>query len=126
MTTAIVTRESLQQMLSNKNEAYVQHVVGRALVAIFERQTKEERNSNDTKVNNDIGFSGADAKSGSLTAKSYLKNKKLEKWQVEKWLKPQKNGFARLTKYHKQLNEIAVEKAAQQHIQQYRAASNGE
>ena len=123
---ALVTRESIQAMLNNPNPVYVQNVIGRALVAIFERQTQDERNSNDTKIDNMIGFSGADAKSGSLTAKSFLKNKRLEQWQLDKWLKPQKNGFARITKYHKQLNEIAVEKAAQQRINQYRAASKGE
>lgn len=107
----IVSRESLQKMLDEANDVKRQHVIGRALVALFDRQTKDEQATNDTRNLNTIGFSGADAKSGSLTAKYYLKHKKLEDWQVARWMKVQKNGFARLTKYHKQLNEIAEAKA---------------
>ena len=107
---AIVTRESIQKMLENPNKDYVKAVVGRALVAIFNNQTESEKSANSTDVDNGIGFSGADARSGTLTAKSYLKNRTLADWQVERWTKPSKNGFARLTKYAKQLNAIAEAK----------------
>jgi small ligand-binding sensory domain FIST len=106
---AIVTRESLQAMLmSDKAE----QVVGRALKAIFlANQTEDERSCNDTKKWNGIGFSGADARSGSITAKYFIKHGKLLQFQVDLWTKRQKNGFARLTKYAAQLNEIAIKKA---------------
>lgn len=107
----IVTRESLQLMLDKASPEKRQHIVGRALVALFERQTASEKSCNDTHDWNKIGFSGADAKSGTLTAKTYLKHKKLLDWQVERWMAPQKNGYARVTKYAAQLNEIALEKA---------------
>jgi hypothetical protein len=110
----IVSQQSLQSMLDSPNRQYVINVVGRALVALFERQTREEQATDDTHINNNIGFTGADARSGSLTAKSYLKNKTLADWQVERWLKRAKNGYSRLTKYHKQLNEIAVSKQVPQ------------
>lgn len=110
---AIVTRESIQNMLNNPNPDYVKMVVGRALVAIFNNQTESEKTANSTDVDNGIGFSGADARSGTLTAKSYMKNRTLQDWQVERWTKPGRNGFARLTKYAKQLNTIAEMKAAQ-------------
>ena len=74
---------------------------------LFNRQTETEKAVNDTQQWNTIGFSGSDAKSGSLTAKYYLKHKTLLAWQLERWLKPGSNGFARLCKYHKQLNQIA-------------------
>lgn len=106
----IVTRDSLARMLENPNPAYVQAVIGKALVAIFNRQTEDEKVSNDTRKWNSVGFSGADAKSGSLTAKYWLKHKRLLEWQVEKWTKPGRGGYPRLCKYHKQLNEIANEK----------------
>jgi hypothetical protein len=105
---AIVTRESLQAMLDQADEVKRQHIVGRALVALFNRQTQAEQSSNHTQVDNGVGFAGCDSKSGSLTAKSYLKNKSLQGWQVEKWLKRGTNGFARLCKYAGQLNEIAL------------------
>lgn len=111
MTTPIVTKESLQVMLDNPNRNYVMHVIGRALVVLFNRQTEAEKATNDTKEYNMIGFAGADAKSGSLTAKYYLKHKKLEDWQMDKWLKKgAKSGVARLCKYHRQLNEAAQAK----------------
>lgn len=108
--TAIVTRDSLQNMLDSSNADYVMHVVGRALVALFNRQTEGEKATNSTNVDNGIGFAGCDAISGTLTAKSYLKNRKLQDWQVEKWLKRGKNGYSRLSKYHAQLNQVAQAK----------------
>lgn len=86
------------------------HVVGRALVAIFNRQTEDEKNTNNTNRNNTIGFNGPDARSGSLTAKSYLKNNTLQDWQIDQWLKEDRTGYPRLCKYHRQLNEIAIQK----------------
>ena len=112
MSRAIVTRDSLAAMLRNPNRAYVETVIGRALSALLERQTADERASNDTRINNSIGFSGADAKSGTLTAKSWLKRRHLEDWQIEKWTRPARNGYPRLCKYVAQLNEIAERKAS--------------
>ena len=109
----MITKDSLQKMLDSDNKGYVMHVVGRALVALFERQTTEEQRTDDTKVDNSIGFAGCDARSGSLTAKSYLKYHALQDWQVEKWTKKGENGYSRLSKYWKQLNEVAEAKKAQ-------------
>ena len=108
--TAIVTRDSLQTMLDNDNVNYVNVVIGRALVGIFNRQTSSEQNTDSTTEDNGVGFAGYDAYSGSLTAKYYLKHKSLLEWQRDMWTKKNKNGIARIAKYHKQLNEIAEEK----------------
>lgn len=100
----IVTRESLADLIARKPE----QVVGRALVAIFRAgQTEAERSGNTAEVFNGVGFSGADARSASITAKSFIKHGRLLDWQVEQWTKPAKNGFPRLCKYVKQLNAIA-------------------
>lgn len=107
---AQVTRDSLQAMLNNKNPAYVMAVIGRALVRIYERQTEDEKRSDSTRVHNNIGFAGCDAESGSKTAKYYIKHNRLEQWMIDRWLKrSDKTGYSRLTKYHRQLNEIAQE-----------------
>ena len=106
----IVTRKSLQHMLDTADEQRVIHIVGRALVVLFNNQTRDEQSMNTTNKDNGIGFTGADAKAGSITAKSYLKNKTLLDWQVAKWLKVSNSGYSRLTKYHKQLNAAAMEK----------------
>jgi len=106
----IVTKDSLQQMLDNPNPKYVEAVVGRALSSLLARQTAEEQTHLTTEVHNGIGFTGADARSGSLTAKFWKKNGYLAAWQIERWTKKDDKGYSRLTKYHRQLNEIAVER----------------
>jgi len=108
----LVSRESLQALIDNASPKKQQVIIGRALVALLDRQTQDEQSSNTTNKSNNVGFTGADAFSGSISAKYYIKNKSLKDFVVEKWTKRAKNGFARLTKYHKQLNEIAIEKAS--------------
>ena len=106
----IVTRDSIRTMLQNPNRKYVETVVGRALLALLQRQTRDEQRANDTREHNGVGFSGADGRSGTLTAKSFVKNGGLLDWQLARWTKLASNGYPRLAKYAKQLNEIALEK----------------
>ncbi len=108
--TNIVTKESIQSMLDNPNHNYVMQVIGRALVGLYKRQTESEQIDNTTKIHNNIGFAGCDAKSGSLTAKYFLKHNKLEQWMIDNWTRRGTKGYSRLCKYHSQLNEIAINK----------------
>ena len=110
--TKLVTKASLQHMLDNPNPIKLKEVIGRALVGIFNRQTEDEKKVNETRVHNNIGFTGADGRQGAITAKYYLKHRNLLDWQVEMWIKRNSKGYSRLTKYHAQLNEIAEVKAA--------------
>lgn len=108
---AIVTKDSLKKMLDDAPTVEAQaKIIGRALVALFNRQTQSEQSSNTTDNLNTIGFAGCDARSGSLTAKTFLKNGTLQSWQVQKWMQ-ETRGYPRICKYHRQLNEIAYEKA---------------
>jgi hypothetical protein len=112
MAQPILTREQLQLMLDGaEGTEKLQHIIGRACVVLFERQTQHEQAANQTEMHNMVGFTHADALGGSLTAKTYLKNRSLQDWQVAKWTKRGKSGFSRLTKYWKQLNQAAEEKA---------------
>ena len=104
----LVTRDSIQALLDSDNEVFVATVIGRGLVGLLRRQTEDEQVSNVTNRDNGIGFTGADAYSGSLTAKFWQKHGNLLDWQIAKWTKKGKNGYSRLCKYHKQLNEIAL------------------
>jgi hypothetical protein len=115
---AIVTRTTLKKMLEEADTTKRAHIIGRALVALFDRQTDAEQQRNDTEVLNDIGFAGSDAKAGSLTAKYFLKHRTLLDWQVEKWMKPTKNGYPRICRYARQLNEVAEYKNARKTEQQ--------
>jgi hypothetical protein len=107
---AIVTRESLTEMIEQANDAKRQAIVGRALVVIFNNQTDSEKVVNDTKEDNGVGFTGADARAGSLTAKFWLKHQRLEDWMMDNWTRKNVRGVMRLAKYHKQLDAAAQAK----------------
>ena len=79
--------------------------VGRAVYALFERQTNEEQNADMTVHQNGVGFSGCDAEILSSFAKF---------WKKTGFLTPKQLVLARkkLGKYRRQLAEIALEKAA--------------
>jgi hypothetical protein len=99
-------------MLSNPNKAYVIAVIGRALVVLLNRQTREESQANITNTHNMMGFTSGDARSGCIGAKYWLKHKTLQDWQVEQWTRVGSRGYPRLAKYWKQLDEEAQLKAA--------------
>jgi len=105
----LVTKEWLANKIASNPEV----VIGRALVAIFNNQLSEEQNSNVTRFSNGIGFTQADARCGSISAKFYLKHGKLEEWQIKVWMKPNKHGLPRIVKYAEQLNKIANAKLVQ-------------
>lgn len=108
--TKLVTKASMIEALNTLSDEKVIHYVGRALVAIFRNQTESEKQSNDTTNVNYEGFSSSDAKSGCITAKYYIKHGTLQGWMLDNWLQPWK-GAPRITKYHRQLNAAAQQKA---------------
>lgn len=106
----IVTRESLRKMLEVASPERKAKIVGRACVALFKRQTEAEKMDNSTKVVNLRGFCAQDARTGSITAKYFIKHGSLQDWQVEKWTKEDRRGTPRIVKYWRQLDEEAQEK----------------
>lgn len=110
-TDIIVTKDSLQGMIDGANRTKQIAIIGRALVVLFLLQTRSEQSQNDTNEHNMVGFTGADGRGGCLTAKSFLKNKTLQDWQLEKWTRKNDKGYSRISKYHAQLNRAAVERA---------------
>lgn len=109
----LVTKASMIAMLADEQKR--QHVIGRALVAIFKCQTEAEKASNTTRDHNEIGFAGPDARQGTLSAKYYLKHKCLLPWQVDLWIKDFR-GSPRITKYWQQLNVAANRKRALEQV----------
>lgn len=108
----IITKDSLQRMIDEASTEKKKYIVGRALVVVFNNQTRDEQSINNTTINNGVGFTGADARSGTLTAKSFLKNKTLTDWQLNAWLRKDSSGYSRICKYHNQLEKAAQQKAA--------------
>lgn len=110
----LVTPASIDALLANPNPRFVAAVIGKALTGLLQRQTDEEQNLNATVQHNGVGFTGADAHSATLTAKYFRRHGTLTDWQIEAWVKPRGNGHTRLSKYHAQLNQIAIEKQQSQ------------
>lgn len=100
---AIVTRDWLTAKVKENPELWI----GRALVAIFNNQTAEERQINGTRFKNGVGFSANDGRIGTLSAKYFLKHGTLLEWQLKPWIKLDMNCQPRICKYTKQLNTIA-------------------
>lgn len=103
----IVTKSTITNLLNSDNPAKVEAVIGRALVVLLNNQTADEQRETQTKYNNGMGFAGADARSGTMTAKYWMKHKRLEDWMVEKWTR----NPNRLSKYWRQLDASAQVKA---------------
>lgn len=89
------TKEEIKALLLRNDRA-----VERALLAIYNRQTGEERQAERTVVHNGIGFSAFDASLGSYLASWISKGKPLTGPFLEK-------GRRLATKYVGQLADIA-------------------
>jgi hypothetical protein len=100
-----LTRSYIINLLETNDKA-----IGRALVALYNRQTEDEQDAEYTKHLNGVGFSGCDGVIGSSMAKYYIRNGYLTTKQLQYWRKPNKKGIPRITKYANQLLTIAIEK----------------
>lgn len=94
--------------LISREDVVGMHAIGRALVHLLNRQTADEQQINDTRYHNERGFTPSDARRGSITAKYYIKHKRLEDWQQDYWLQPNVKGCARIGKYYRQIAEEAA------------------
>lgn len=109
METYIVTKERLEYLLQ-KDHATRMHTIGRALLVLYANQTSSEQDSSSTRVTNGEGFTQADARSGSISARVYQTKGALADWVVEKWMKRDARGNRRISKYWRQLDEAAKAK----------------
>jgi hypothetical protein len=110
MAKILVTRESIETYLESATPERRAAFIGRALVHLLNRQTEAEAKNNTTDNHNMRGFTPADARSGCIGAKYFLKNRTLQDWQIEAWMRPGAHGM-RIAKYWRQLNEEAQKKA---------------
>src|SRR6185436_6824006 len=80
----IVTPEYLLDQITTDP----QRVIGRALLAIYNRQTLDEQSGQTTINLNGIGFTAFDANLGTRCAKYFADYHQLQEWMVKCWLKP--------------------------------------
>jgi len=103
-------RTQFTQLVHREDEVGM-HAVGRALVHLFKRQTEDEKVTAEARHLNNRGFTGADARRGTITAKYYLKHRKLLDWQIAYWREVDRKGRSRIGKYYRQIAEEAAKKA---------------
>lgn len=103
----LVTKDWLAARLRQPDR---QRVLGRALVAIFNRQEALEQNSTATLLLNGRGFSKPDARIGTLGAKAFMATGKVPYWNQNIWLRADKTGYPRICKYAAQLDQVAKQK----------------
>lgn len=103
------TKESILALLRTNDLA-----VERAIVAIYHRQTQDEKRDSDTKHNNRRGFRSNHASTGSFYARIILKGWKEPGGRKRVHLNPQKLENARkiAAQYHRQLVEVASTRSA--------------
>lgn len=88
-------REKVKLLLLSSNKAVI-----RGVVAIYKRQTEDEKNSDATKHSNNMGFCANDASIMSLYAKQILEYGGLSDLQL-------KEARRRIIRYTRQLAELA-------------------
>ena len=96
-TNTIWTADRIVNLLNSNNIA-----VERAILAIYNRQTADEKIARNTRYHNTVGFSAADAKTGTYLAKWLLSGKHLDGKFLAK-------GRNIAIKYRRQLLEIATQ-----------------
>lgn len=103
-----VTVEQIKELLKVNDKA-----LGRALVALHNRQTVDERIQESTKYHNLRGFTSGHAKRGSSMAKFFIKTGFLTPKQLAWWRQTTASGRMRIEIYAGQLLIVAKEKAAE-------------
>ena len=102
----MTTRADIIALLEKNDRA-----IGRALIALNERQTASEQSAQITMIHNNRGFTAADARMGTSMAQFFTRYNRLSEKQLAYWRKPNRRGIPRICKYAGQLLEIAAEKA---------------
>lgn len=97
------TKESITQLLDRSNRA-----VERAIVAIYNRQTEDEKSSGTTTHSNGRGFSGAHAELGTYYAKWILSGRSLTGHHLEKARRMSKRYVAQLLEEAQQKFSVAA------------------
>lgn len=103
------TKDRIAHLLNTNDLA-----VERAIVALYDRQTQDEKRDSDTKHDNRRGFRANHAPTMSYFARIILKGWKAPGGKRRVWLNPVKLAKARhvALQYHRQLCEIANAKQA--------------
>ena len=102
-----MNKHYIAQLLQNNDKAII-----RALIVLNERQTRDEQVAEDTRYNNGVGFTPADAKMGTSMAEFYARRGYLTDKQLAYWKKPNRKGVWRICKYAGQLLDAAKAKQA--------------
>ena len=94
------TQDSIRHLLATNDRA-----VERALVVLYDRQEADEKVSDETRHDNNVGFNSADARKLSYYARWVISGRHLDGWHLME-------ARRRVGKYSRQLLEAAEAKTA--------------
>ena len=118
-------KEAIQSLLANSDKA-----VARAVVAIYNLQTDEEKRSEQTLRSNGVGFSGTDARRGTYYAQYILRTGSLTGKHLELARKMTQKYWRQLAEIANAAPAVAVEShahsATAEERRAYRARKDGE
>ena len=97
------TKESIKALINSTNPVTARKAIERGVVAIYERQTQDEKSTETTRHHNNVGFQACDARRGSCYAKWVASGRHLTGGHYDK-------AKAMVTRYAGQLANIANEK----------------
>lgn len=100
-----ITGKDIVNLLKTSDKA-----IARALIVLFERQTDDEKTSENTRHHNNRGFRPCHARMGTSMAKFYMRNGYLTPKQIAYWRQEGKEGM-RIAIYWRQLLDAAHKKA---------------
>ena len=109
-----ITKTWMQNKINSakarNDQLFLIHFVGRALLVLLSNQTSEEQKEGSVREANGYGFCTYESEIGTSHAKYYQQKKFLTEKQYNFWL-AEREGFARICKYYRQLNIAAQEKS---------------
>lgn len=119
-TEKIITKEKLVRWLVNGTHTKSPlKVMEWVIFHINSLQEPAEQQRKETAFDNGVGWTQGDARVGTLTAEAIAKYGAMQEWQLKMWASLNSKGEPRLAKYHKQLNDIAINKRKQESLSKY-------
>lgn len=100
----LLTKEELKDKIINDKKTLI-----RAVVALDQYQTEDEKREERTKYQNNVGFKSCHASKGSGMSKFFKENGFLTDKQINWWLRGS-NGKPRILNYLNQLHKIHIKK----------------
>jgi hypothetical protein len=110
-TPIVLTKAALQQQIKQASPSEREMLITDAVSALYVRHTEREKEVGSAIHLNDLGFDRPDAPTGLRDGRNLRAHGTTP--SINYWTRVDVNGWYKLCKYHKQLNEVAYAKMKQ-------------